>query len=43
VSFGGTEIPQAVQDVVANARLAGAGAYDVNEQRTKRNGEGEGV
>jgi len=38
-SYGGSEIPGAVQDLIARARLNGAIAYDVQEQ----NDEGEGV
>lgn len=43
VSFGGTEVPEAVREVLANARLAGAIAYDVQETKTKSDGTVEGV
>ncbi len=39
VSFGGTEVPTAVTELLREARLAGAIAYDVNEV----NSDGEGI
>lgn len=38
-TFAGTEVPDAVKEVIATARLNGAVAYDVNEQ----DDDGEGV
>lgn len=38
-SFAGTEIPEAVRNVIVTARLNGAVAYDVNEQ----DDDGEGI
>lgn len=37
-SYGGSEIPEAVRELVARARLNGAATFDVREQR----GDGEG-